>query len=226
MDGGDVMRIGLVTSGRRDSVGGEAGAVVGCYPFSALGEVSYERELKGETALLEEVALRSKLLRCAVVCGCYTDARGIRRKSAVVAERGRILGVSDLTNHIDGSEYGSGAGVKVYETAAGRLGVVVGEDLCFPKVIETLSLSGADAVLCIFEELNEGLELMLIRAQAFFYGLPVALCGFGYAAVADAAGRLAFASPALVGRFTLPREREYRLIETRRRLMLRQKKEF
>lgn len=220
------MRICFVTKGGLDAVGEEAGADIVCYPLSALGEVSYERELKGETSLFEAVAMRSKMLRCTVVGGCYTDARGIRRKSAVVAERGRLLGVSDLVNRIDGSAFGAGAGVKVYETAAGRLGVVVGEDLYFPKVIETLSLSGADAVLCLFEELSEGLELTLIRAHAFFYGLPVALCAFGYAAVADPEGRLFFASPAPVGRVTLPKEREYRLIETRRRLMLRKKREF
>lgn len=220
------MRICFVTKGGLDAVGEEAGADIVCYPLSALGEVSYERELKGETSLFEAVAMRSKALRCTVVSGCYTDARGIRRKSAVVAERGRLLGVSDLVNRIDGSAFGAGAGVKVYETAAGRLGVVVGEDLYFPKVVETLSLSGADAVLCLFEELSEGLELTLIRAHAFFYGLPVALCAFGYAAVADSEGRLFFASPAPVGRVTLPKEREYRLIETRRRLTLRKKREF
>lgn len=220
------MRICFVTKGGLDAVGEEAGADIVCYPLSALGEVSYERELKGETSLFEAVAMRSKALRCTVVGGCYTDARGIRRKSAVVAERGRLLGVSDLVNRIDGSTFGAGAGVKVYETAAGRLGVVVGEDLYFPKVVETLSLSGADAVLCLFEELSEGLELTLIRAHAFFYGLPVALCAFGYAAVADPEGRLFFASPAPVGRLTLPKEREYRLIETRRRLTLRKKREF
>lgn len=220
------MHICFVTSGGLDAVGEEAGADIVCFPLSALGEVSYERELKGETSLFEAVAMRSKALRCTVVGGCYTDARGIRRKSAVVAERGRLLGVSDLVNRIDGSAFGAGAGVKVYETAAGRLGVVVGEDLYFPKVVETLSLSGADAVLCLFEELSEGLELTLIRAHAFFYGLPVALCAFGYAAVADSEGRLFFASPAPVGRVTLPKEREYRLIETRRRLTLRKKREF
>ena len=220
------MRICFVTKGGLDAVGEEAGADIVCYPLSALGEVSYERELKGETSLFEAVAMRSKALRCTVVGGCYTDARGIRRKSAVVAERGRLLGVSDLVNRIDGSAFGAGAGVKVYETTAGRLGVVVGEDLYFPKVVETLTLSGADAVLCLFEELSEGLELTLIRAHAFFYGLPVALCAFGYAAVADPEGRLFFASPAPVGRVTLPKEREYRLIETRRRLTLRKKREF
>ena len=226
MDGGNVMRICFVTSGRLDAVREEAGADTVCCPLPSLGEVSYERELRGETSCFEDVALRSKALKGVVVCGCYTDARGIRRKSAVVAERGRILGVSDLVNHIDGSEYGCGAGVRVYETACGRLGIVVGEDLCFPQVMETLSLSGADAALCLEEELGEGPELTLIRAQAFFFGLPIALCAFGYAAVADPSGRLSFAAPAPVSRAELPKEREYHLIETRRRLLFRPKREF
>ena len=106
------MRICFVTKGGLDAVGEEAGADIVCYPLSALGEVSYERELKGETSLFEAVAMRSKMLRCTVVGGCYTDARGIRRKSAVVAERGRLLGVSDLVNRIDGSAFGAGAGVR------------------------------------------------------------------------------------------------------------------
>ena len=218
------MHICFVTNGDLNAALPE-GALVAA-PLSCLGEVSYERELKGETSLFETVALRSKTLRCTLVCGCDTDARGLKRKSVVVAERGRLLGVSDLTNRLDGSEHGAGAGVKVYETMSGRIGVVVGEDLLFPKVIETLSLSGADLALCLFEELTEGLELTLIRAQAFFYGLPVALCAAGYAAVADPQGRLAFASPAPVSAFTIPKEREYRLVETRRPLVFRKKREF
>ena len=219
------MRICFVTNGDLNSSVSEGTDVV-ALPLSAFPEVSYERELKGETSFFEAVALKSKALRCVVVAGCNTDARGLKRKSAVVAERGRLLGVSDLVNRIDGSDRGAGAGVKVYETLAGRLGIVVGEDLLFPKVVETLSLSGADAALCLLEELSEGLELTLIRAEAFFFGLPVALCAPGYAAVADPSGRLAFASPAPVSAFMLSKEREYRLVETRRPLALRKKREF
>ena len=57
--------------------------------FQALGEVSYERELRGETNLFEDVAILSKEKRNVVVSGCFTDARGMRRKSVVVADRGR-----------------------------------------------------------------------------------------------------------------------------------------
>ena len=96
------MRICFVTDGGLNDFAETitAAADVVCFSFQALGKVSYERELKGETNLFEDVALLSKMQKNVVVCGCYTDARGIRRKSVVVAERGRILGVSDMVNRI------------------------------------------------------------------------------------------------------------------------------
>lgn len=217
------MRIGFVTKGCLGDYAAPSGADVLLFSFQSLGKVSYERELRGETSLFEDAALLSKQLQCVVVCGCYTDARGIWRKSVVVAERGRILGVSDMLNRMDGGEYRSGAGVKIYETAAGKLGVVVGEDLYFPQVMQTLSLCGADAAIVVFEEPNDSLEQTLIRAEAFLYGLPVCLCAVGVGMAADAGGKLVYLSPG-TGDFELQREREYHLVETRFRGLCRRKK--
>lgn len=211
------MRICFVTSGNLSDYNGEREADILMFPFHALGEVSYERELKGETNLFEDVAILSKTGQNVVVCGCHTDARGLKRKSAVVAERGRILGVADMVNRIDGSEYRCGAGVKLFDTKVGKLGIVVAEDLYFPQVLETLSACGADIVLCVFEELNEGLERTLISAGAFFYGLPVCLCAYGYALAADPAGKLRFSSPKSPCVFHVEREQEYHIVETRKR---------
>ena len=214
------MRVCFVSGGSLNEyaekfVGTRADVV--CFPFSALGNVSYERELKGETSLFEDVALLSKEGKNVVVCGCYTDTRGIRRKSVVVAERGRILGVSDMVNRIDGGEYRSGAGIKIFDTSVGKLGIVVAEDLYFPRVFETLSVCGAEVVLCIFEELNESRESVLVRAHAFSYGVPVCLCAYGYSLASDIAGKLRFASPKSPCIFDFEREQEYHVVETRQR---------
>lgn len=197
-----------------------------CFSFQALGQVNYERELRGETNLFEDAALLSKEGKNVVVCGCYTDARGVRRKSVVVAERGRILGVSDMVNRIDGGEYRCGAGIKIFDTKAGKLGVVVAEDLYFPQVLQTLSVCGADVALCIFEEPNETLEQTLIRAGAYFYGLPVCMCARGYAQAADIAGKLCFASPDSPCVYEMEREQEFHLVETRHRGFYKKKSEF
>ncbi len=221
------MRICFVTGGSLNDYAEKyagARADVVCFAFSALGEVSYERELKGETNLFEDVALLSKEGRNVVVCGCYTDARGIRRKSVVVAERGRILGVSDMVNRIDGGEYRCGAGMKIYETSVGKIGVVVAEDLYFPQVVETLSVCGAEVILCVFEELNEQLEQTLMRADAFTYGVPVCVCSYGYAQAADIAGKVRFSTPKSPCIYDFEREQEYHVVETRRRGFVRKKK--
>ncbi len=221
------MRICFVTSGtlgeyaEREHV---PSADVVCFSFQALGKVSYERELKGETSLFEDVALLSKEQKNVVVAGCYTDARGVRRKSAVVSERGRILGVSDLANRIDGGDFRCGAGIKIYDTSAGKLGVVVAEDLYFPQVVQTLSVCGAEVVLCVFEELTEGLEQTLMRAESFLYGIPVCVCSFGYAQAADISGKLRFGTPLSPCVYDLEREQEYHLVETRLRGFSRRKK--
>lgn len=213
------MRVCFVSGGSfseyAESAAGEADVVV-C-GFQSLGEVSYERELRGETACFADVAILSREKKCTVFAGCFTDARGIRRKSVVAAERGRILGVSDMVNRIDGGEYRAGAGVKIYDTASGKLGVVVAEDLYFPRVVETLSVCGAELAVCVFEQFGDGLEQMLARAHAFFCGIPVLLCGYGYALAADAGGKVAFASSVSPCCFELEREQEFHLVETRRR---------
>ena len=214
------MRIGFITCGSFNDYGEKYAPVradILCFTFSALGSVSYERELRGETNLFEDVAILSKEGGNIVVSGCYTSSRGTKRKSVVVAERGRILGVSDMVNRIDGSDYRAGAGVKIYDTQAGKLGVVVAEDVYFPHVFETLSVCGAEMVLCVFETLNEGLEQTLLRASAFLYGVPVCMCAFGYAQAADIGGKLRFASPKNACVFEYEREQEYHLVETRRR---------
>ena len=160
------MRICFVTDGDLSAYAARAreADLVVC-GFQSLGEVSYERELRGETALFADAAILSRVGQNVVVCGCYTDARGIRRKSAVVAERGKILGVSDMVNRIDGGEYRCGAGIRVYDTKAGKLGVIVAEDLYFPQVLQTVSLCGAELAVCLFEQLNETLG----RRSRFVY---------------------------------------------------------
>ena len=78
------------------------------FGFGGGVEVSYERELKGETNYFEEAALLSKSGKNIVVCGYTTNARGHKRRSVLVAENGRLAGVSDMLNVIDG-EWNAGA---------------------------------------------------------------------------------------------------------------------
>lgn len=178
-------------------------------------EVSYEKELKGETDFFEELALLSKCTQGVVACGCLTDTHGHKRKSVAVAENGRILGVSDMLNAIDG-EVSSGAALRVYETKVGRMGVVVAEDLLFPEIFKSLAVCGSDFIVCPFGMMEE-IQPILLRACAYSYGVPVFFCADGYCMLADVTGNVAFASPQSPAYVDFTAIKEYHLVETRRR---------
>ena len=186
------------------------------FGFNGLGEVNYEKELKGETALFEETALLSKEKKSVVVCGCITDTRGHKRKSALVAENGRLSGVSDLLYATDG-ECSSGVSLRVYDTKLGKMGVIVAEDLYFPDVIQNLSACGSDFIVCPFPKVINSVPSVLLRAYSYCYGVPILLCGEGYAMSADGTAELSFASPQSPITYEFDKIQEYHLIELRKR---------
>ena len=213
------MRICFVGRGRlgafaKDYVYGEEDLIV--FGFEGMGEVSYEKELKGESDFFEETARLSKKAKGVVVCGCVTDTRGHKRKSAVVAENGKLAGVSDMLNVIDG-EVSCGGAIRVYETKLGRMGVVVAEDINFPDVVKALSLCGSDFIVCPFGRVVNTLQQVLLRSYAYCYGIPIFFCGDGYCMIAEPSGMLAFSSPHSPITAEFENVREYHLIETRRR---------
>ncbi len=214
------MRIGFLTEGRLsefEKSGRAERADLYCFSFGSIGEVDYEKEVRGESAALEELALFSRNFSCTAVAGCYTNAKGIRRRSAAVADRGRILGISDMTAGFDGEKFKCGFGLRVYETGAGRLGVIVGKDLYFPELIRSLAQCGSELIVVVYENLGDSLEQVLLRADAFRFGVPLCMCAYGYAQMAEVSGRLAFASPRSPVYFSPESVREYHLVETRLR---------
>lgn len=186
------------------------------FGFNGAGEVSYEKELKGETAYFEGIAKLSRMQNSVVVCGCVTNACGHKRKSAVVAERGKILGVSDTLHAVDGKT-ACGAELRVYETALGKMGVAVADDLRFPEVFKTLVLCGSDFIVCPAQSAEE-IQSALLRAHAYCYGTQIYFCAKGCVWAADTDGNLAFSSQESPAVSDFVYKKEYRLVETRRRL--------
>ena len=199
----------------RESEMGEK-ADIFLFGFNGMGEVDYERELQGETNYFERAALLSKNTKSVVVCGCITNTRGHKRKSAVIAENGRLKGVSDMLHVID-EEVGSGASLRIYETGQGRMGVSVAEDLHFPEVVKALADCGSDFIVCPYAQVYNGLPSVLLRANAYCFGTPIFLCGAGYAMIANSAGELVFASPQKRCVAEFENKTEYHLVQVRRR---------
>ncbi len=186
------------------------------FGFSGLGLVSYKRELAGNTEYFRDVAGLSGEIGGVVISGCDTDTYGVYRHSAVVADRGRILGVSDSVYSTDDSEFSAGGNLRVYDTSKGRIGVLVGDDLYFPSAAHVLALCDSELIVSVLKARDRMSEVML-RATAFAEGVPIALIAAKYAEIADIKGEIAFAGSRSVACTRLTLQKDYHLVGCRRR---------
>ncbi len=216
------MKISFITEGSVNAVwqnklGCVADSDLLVFGFNGLGLVSYKKELSGETEYFQDVAKMSRQLSCTIICGCDTDTYGVYRHSAVIADKGKILGVSDTVNCIDETEYVAGGSYRVYETSAGKIGIIVCDDLFFFDSSKTLAACDADVVICPFKKIDDIVPLVMLRACAFANGLAMGLCAEKFAAVSDICGNVAACSRSDILKCSVKTERDYHFVGTKRR---------
>ena len=210
------MRICVVTDSPISSALRLPQCDVALFPFSALGQVDYEQELSGKSEKFEELARLSGTNRCAVLCGCVTLSRGLKRKSVAVAQDGRLVGISDMLNVFDSDDYKSGAGLGVYKLKGYNLGVCVESDLFFPDIFKTFSLLGCNIAVVHCDGVTDNIPPLLMRSYAYLYGAPVVLCADKTAYLADVDGRLACSNRRLT-LFDITPKNNYRVVTSRRK---------
>lgn len=185
-----------------------------CFSFNGIGNVSYKEELDGATSKFEDLTILSRELKNVVICGCYTENLGFSHKSVAVAESGRLLGVADQTHILD-KDYTAGAGLKIFDTSVGKIGIIVAEDLYFFENFRSLSNCEADIIFVIFEEIQDFVPQILVRSNAFCNGVIICLCANGYSAIANKKGEILTSSANKCVCVDLELEKEYHLIEYR-----------
>lgn len=187
---------------------------IAVFGFKGLGEVDYEEELKGVSDKFEDAARLSKSFSCGVLSGCRTVSRGMARKSVAVADRGRLLGISDMNHVLDGEELKSGSGLGFYTVGGVRVGVCIENDLLFPEGLNALSLCGCNLIVAFMEELKDGVPPLLIRAYSYLYGVPIVLCAGNTAYFAEVSGAIA-TSVRPLSLFDINPKNRYHLVTTR-----------
>ena len=192
------------------------------FGFNGLGLVSYKKELSGQTEYFQDTARLSKELSSVVICGCDTDTYGVFKHSVVIADKGKILGVSDMVHSIDRGEFVSGGNFRVYDTSAGKIGILISEDLFFPESSRVLALCDAEIIICIFKKIEDFAPQLMLRAGAFANGVPMALCAKNYAIVSDIKGSVSLASCQGVVKAKVSNKKDFHLISSRRRGLYRE----
>jgi predicted amidohydrolase len=187
------------------------------FGFNGMGLVSYKKELSGETEYFQDVAKLSKQLSTVIICGCDTDTYGVYRHSAVIADKGKILGVVDTVYSVDESEFTSGGSFKVYQTSAGRIGIILLEDLYFYKSAEVLSMCDAEFIVCIFKKLDSYMPQVLLRGNAFTCGVTMSLVAENHLSVSDIRGKIILSASSDIVKTKIDIEKDYHLITSKKR---------
>lgn len=216
------MEVCFITADTVDTIWQEKMSAVGksdvlVFGFNGLGLVSYKKELGGETEYFQDIARLSRELSSVVICGCDTDTYGVFRHSAVIADKGKILGVSDMAHAIDDSEFVAGGNFRVYDTSVCKIGIIVAEDLFFPESARVLALCDADIIVCVFKKLDGPMPQVMLRAGAFANGVSMALCAENYAAVADIRGDILLSGGGKIVKSKIRVEKDFHLINLRQR---------
>ena len=187
---------------------------IALFGFNGLGEVDYERELKGETEKFEETARLSKVASCGVLSGCITDSRGVRRKSVAVSDRGKLLGISDMNHAIDSEDLKSGSALGFYKVNGCKIGICIENDIKFPDTVKSLTACGCNVVVAVMEEIKDCVPPLIARAYSYLYGVPVILCAGKTAYFADISGAIA-TSTQKHALFEVSPQNRYHLVTTR-----------
>lgn len=187
---------------------------VAVFGFNGLGEVDYQSELKGLSDKFEDVVRLSRSAKCGVLSACTTNSRGVLRKSVAVAERGKLLGISDMNHVFEGEEFKSGAGLGVYTVGGYKIGICIENDLMFPDTFKALSMCGCNAVVTFLEQPKNIMPAMLIRTYSYIYGVPVIMCAGNTAYYAEVTGEIA-TSMQSASLFDITPLSSYHLVTTR-----------
>lgn len=187
------------------------------FGFNALKKISYKNELSGAENTLNKLAVLSRETKKVIIAGAITDNYGVLRKSAVIADAGKLLGISDMTLSVDGSEFSGGGGFKVYQTTAGRIGLLVGDDIISLEGVKAMALCDADVIIGVLSGEEKPQHNFLIRAYAYLFGVPVCLVTSSGVIASDMSGEICGKSLENKANIIIPTKKQYVLIKSKRR---------
>lgn len=187
------------------------------FGFNGISKVSYKSELSGKEDILTKLAGLTKRIGKVIISGTVTDNYGVIKKSAVIADNGKLLGISDMNAVSPPSNYSCGGGHRVYQTSLGRIGIVIGNDFIDPEVIKAMALCDADFIVCLLTENQAQEHEFLVRSYAFLYGLPVLIVAKDGVLGADIYGEIFGGFKEDVSHILLPTKKSYRLVTNKKR---------
>ena len=187
------------------------------FGFNGVDKVNYKKELSGEEGSLSTIAKLSRKDNKVVLSGAITDNFGIIRKSCLIAENGKLLGISDMNFCLDKAPYSSGSGHRIYQTKSHRIGVLVDDDIYDIDSVKSMALLSADVIICIMASEEKQQFNVLVRAYSYLFGLPVVICTSSGIIAGDMKGEICGSSYGFESSIIVPIKKNYRTCQFKKR---------
>ncbi|MBO5926802.1 MAG: hypothetical protein J6Q38_04530 [Clostridia bacterium] len=187
------------------------------FGFNGALKINYKKELSGEEDTLTSIAKLSRKGNKVVISGAITDNFGIIRKSCLIAENGKLLGISDMNFCLDKAPYSCGSGHRIYQTKTHRIGVLVDDDIIDIDSVKAMALLGADLIIGVLSSEEKPQYSVLVRAYAYLFGLPVVLLTSNSVIAGDMKGEICGGSKNQESRIIVPIKKNYRLCQFKKR---------
>ncbi len=184
--------------------------------FNGCEKVKYGKELSGQTSILKHLCDLSKISDKTVLSAFETDNYGILKQSVGVFDKGKLLGISDMSVSLSDTEYMPGSGAKLYQTDKCKFGVAIGDDLFSFNLFKSLAVCGAEIIIALSDFSKKEINSILIRAFSFLLGVPVVLLFKGGCYVSNVNGDLSL--PAQNGVYEVEPYADFILKTTKTRL--------
>ena len=184
---------------------------------NGLNKINYKNELNGSQNILTDFAKISKNSSKILIAGAFSDNYGVKRKSCVVAEKGKLLGITDMCLSIEGNSFSIGGNHKVFQTSICKIGIVVDDDILDFDGIKAMSLCDADIIFSVVFSDEKPQYNYLIRAYSYLFGLPIVMITNNSVIASDANGEILSGGKLPKLNAVIPIKKNYKLITSKKR---------
>ncbi|MDE5618694.1 MAG: hypothetical protein K2I79_04330 [Clostridia bacterium] len=117
------------------------------FSSGVLPDIDMNCEMEGQTDTLARLCVMSRDKESVIIASAATQVEKGYYNSVFVIDNGHIVGVSDEIN--PNMVYDKGKCLRCYNTSAGRIGVIIGEDLLYPELWARLAVCAPSTIICL-----------------------------------------------------------------------------
>lgn len=164
----------------------------------------------GAQSVSEAAQRLSYLSNCVVIAGINA-----KKKSAILADKGQIRGSCEMVHDLCGNG-GGGHGYRVFDTEAGKIGIIVHDDLFFPESARALALYDCEMFVSMLDGYADGAALMC-RSNSFANGLNGVMSAYNSVTVTSYRGDIVYFNSGEVSAFEIDIIRDRTFLNARRK---------